>query len=278
MTLRQLVQFAVSVSLIACSTAFPTRRGNHLDIVVVEGPPKPELYGLELSAAQDVLAILHQLLGEPPSKPTDLQAARDELDDIKKRLGREDMLSLLAGDIRSGENFWRETAANASGIFVPARTVVRGLGALDLLNRTSFTAWLLNAGAGYPNALTKGHPYLYLEIMNTVDGKPASEVVESLGGGPIAHYMGGPTERQSFMPELPDYPTQIILAFTLLDGTLATYTHIASRDVSDGLELYLAVWLPDSTPSYIIKGEVEQLTIQLANWLQLAYSDLISGV
>lgn len=196
---------------------------------------------------------------------------------LKTQVGQEDLVALVEEECAAGDAMWKDTIAH-SNPDDPVMVYARALAVVpsDVMNTTVFATWLGTfAMAGYPNRLLQVNPQHYLFRQNG----DVRETIEQTGAGPYTYSLAKASIRQPFMPELPQFPTQMFLQATLRDGTPAFYTQSAFRDNEDGngVEALLALFFPSATPEEMMEPAREHLAIEVTNWLKFAYEDNVSG-
>ncbi|KAI1498875.1 hypothetical protein F5X99DRAFT_392077 [Biscogniauxia marginata] len=227
-----------------------------LPISVIEGSLDPT--NLAISQASDVLYLYHS------------------------QLGQDGTTAVVEPNVAAADAFWHATLSNSTGGHTVGKARVQGFADPAVFNATSIEAWFAAGGTGWPNDFLETSPqhFLSFSASGTSDGKSVVESVEGWGKGPITYFKGTLTERPAWVPLLEEYPeaAQSVLALTLKDGTVFAHSLTAARDLPDGsgVEVFQGIWLPDSTPAYVVEGLTQHLTVEFSNWLRFAYGKAIA--
>ncbi|CAJ2511548.1 Uu.00g071730.m01.CDS01 [Anthostomella pinea] len=251
MALRNVLLAAATLAALA--GAIPVRRqAAVLPVVVLEG--SPDLAGLSLTEASEVLYRYHKVLGQ------------------------EGTSAIVAPDVAAADTFWHKILSNTTGGWVGGTTRIQGLADPAVFSGKDVGTWFAGGGTGWPNDFLETSPTHYLSFSagGTSDARAAIETIEGWGAnGPITYFKGIPEAKPAFIPALAEFgSSQSALAFTLGDGTVFAHSLTAFRDLPDGsgVEVFQGIWVPDSAPAYVVRGATEHITVEFANWLRFAYN------
>ena len=214
---------------------------------------------------------------QPTADPWELSNSRVVLLKFKDYLGPDAITKLLKPDIDRANAVWHAILANSTGGHVPACAHVES----NQLKAKDFNAWF-GADTGDAHKMTGASPEHYVEAASAsaVDGALAVDIIEAWGPGIVTQYRlpaYDGKQKQAYVPPLDGYAFQAFGDATLLDGTVFASVRNAFRDrPKGGIEALLCVWLPDSTPEYIVEGLRQHQAVEFTNWLKFAYRDISS--
>jgi hypothetical protein len=209
--------------------------------------------------------------------------ARLALYAIKKKLGAKVVQELVHDEVLEGDKYWHRTIAASKGDPVPLEVEIEALVSPHILNVTSFAGWLATfAPKGYPNRLVQGDPQHFFETIISTGGNTSEFVVtERWGTGPYTRFTSTPGKRMPFMKPKPEPPNavQIFLNLVLHDGTVFAYAQQVYYDKPDGTGLVIdfTLWVPSATPRLLVEEMTSHVTVELSNWAEFAYEDIVSG-
>ncbi|KAI0600172.1 hypothetical protein F4775DRAFT_548310 [Biscogniauxia sp. FL1348] len=252
MTLQNLFLHLATLGVLAGAVPINVRRqAVNLPLTIIEG--SPDATELALSQATEVLYLYHS------------------------RLGQDGTTALVEPDLAAADTFWHATLANSTGGYVVGKTRIQASAPPAVFNATSIQDWFIAGGTGWPNEFLESSPthYLSLSAGGTGDENAMVESIEGWGQGPITYFKGIIEDKPAFLPAMEEFPeeAQSALALTLKDGTVLGHSLTAARDLPDGsgVEMFQGIWVPDSTPAYVIEGLTQHLTVEFSNWLRFAY-------
>lgn len=244
----------------------------------------------ELAMAQSAVTLLKHRLGADicdltfPQTLDELPDALDKLQTTKAKLGSDNLLDLLQPDIAAADTFWHEVIANSKdGLWKP--TEANCTSYIPGLSAAQFGVWATSPTADAANDDVNPEHYLK-ETSTGFDGIPQSTVLEGWGGVrtyfDIQDFTTPDRVKYPFLRQLRDFPIQSAGPKVLKDGTGVTFgvLHIAVKDVvdatyGDGIEVYSAVWYPDSISEVHIEAESEHMVNEIIN-LSVAASKSVS--
>ncbi|KAI0398020.1 hypothetical protein F5Y17DRAFT_258933 [Xylariaceae sp. FL0594] len=262
MVLKNLVLLASAlVAPITASPLWHPSLPQELPIRIVEGT-SPDPDAIELSVARNVVQL------------------------IQKRLGKDKTTAVVQSDVDAADAFWHKLlAANPQG-HVSAVTRIRGYAPRSVFNSTSILSWFNSVdGAAFPNAFQDTSPEHWVAIAGekaTGDPQVSTITIESWGSGPTTWFESVYAPRPAFLPALPEFlkENQRALQMELKDGTVMGQSLVAARDFrelgQDVVELYQGVWVPDNTPKDVVAGLEAHITHEFANWMRFAYKRALS--
>ncbi|KAI5918516.1 hypothetical protein F4810DRAFT_691754 [Camillea tinctor] len=228
------------------------RQDASLPLTIIEG--SSDTSSLALSQATEVLYLYHS------------------------RLGQDGTTALVESDVAAADAFWHATLANSTGGYIVGKARIQASAPPSVFNATSIQDWFITSGTGWPNEFLESSATHYLSFSagGTGNEETVLESIESWGNGrPITHFKGTLEDKPAFIPAMDEFPqeAQSALALTLEDGTVFAHSLTAARDLPDGsgVEMFQGIWVPDSTPAYVIEGLTQHLTVEFSNWLRFAY-------
>lgn len=224
--------------------------------------------------------IVTDIVSGPTSRGSlcefEVNDARQALSNIQTRLGAEALNALVQSEIDEADVFWHDIINKTpNGTHSISDVTVQALVSPHILNATIFLDWLQNFASNgpFPNRLVEGEPQHYFLQVNP------PEVIESWGAIPVTHFTQAPSERQPFMEELPEFEIQLFVTLNLRDGTLLADEIMALRDMPDGsgMQIRFVTYFPGGLSEELTEGVREHVAVELANWMEFAYEDVVSG-
>ncbi|KAI0480708.1 hypothetical protein GGR56DRAFT_687958 [Xylariaceae sp. FL0804] len=251
----------LAASLAGLAVARPTIPGlaDELPVRLIQGAD-PSLNDLERVEAEAVISFYQTKLG-PDATP-----------------------GLVSEQVAAADAFWRAVVANSTGGWKAGIARIQGYAPTAVFNATSVGTWFDASGTGWPNGFLGTSPTHYASYAagGVADAADVIETVEGWGtAGPITSFRGRAEAKPAFEPPLPEFPAagQSPLAMSLQDGTVFAHSLTAARDLpgGGGVEIFEGIWVPDSTPAYVVDGLTEHLTVEFTNWLRFAYKLAVSS-
>lgn len=193
--------------------------------------------------------------------------ARRALAHMKKVIGRQGLLDLLADDLKEGEDFLREYAEKSNGEVRPATTVLAVTG----MTASEFTDWMDQAVTNEATMLA-AHPEHFV-----MDGRADGTVHLVENFGPhicsciVAFGEGSqwaPTAPE-FLPDA-DYPYKKIATIKLADGTIVGRVLSQFGDTEDGFTASLSIYFPAACPDDLFEHHRRHLAVEFSNWIRAA--------
>ncbi|KAI1183868.1 hypothetical protein F5B17DRAFT_434167 [Nemania serpens] len=192
--------------------------------------------------------------------------------------------ALVAADVAAADTYWHKLLASSKGGFVNGTVVVQGYAPHAVLNATAVMQWIAAAGVGWPNEFLNASPQHYLALTGPGVRQPGdtAEVIERWGSDLITYFRAVPGPKRSFMPALDEFPleSQLTLDLFLSDGTVFSPSLTAFRDLPGrkGVEIYVGVWIPDSSPDDVVEDLRAHNTVEYSNWLKSTYKKAIAAL
>ncbi|KAH8897710.1 hypothetical protein GQ53DRAFT_817986 [Thozetella sp. PMI_491] len=226
-----------------------------------------------------------RLLSGPTSTGTladfEVADARQALHLLKTRIGQQGLLDLFNDEYDASDAFWHDILnKSAPDSWSPASTTVEATVSPSILNSSSYLQWFGGyAGLGFPSRRLESNPQHYFGGTTIINGVSAAITVENWGDGPVTQFIGTNEDRQPFMQTLDDFPIQFFVQEALRDGTVFAHYQQGVRDLPDGSGLQVAVvmYFPSAIPAVLLEQISEHQSVENANSLSFAYSDISSG-
>lgn len=176
---------------------------------------------------------------------------------LKKKLGRERILELIAAEIEESDAFFRDAVAQSGDQQLTGSTVLHITG----ISAGQFGAWL-GGSFGREDVMLAGHPEHYV-ITN--DDRP--HIVETMGDHVCSFYMDGWDAAET--PEPGSRRSKLVLA----DGTVFGWVSTVFRDSENGFTATLSVGLPASCGQDDIDQHLEHFSVEFRNWIRNAAAE-----
>ena len=203
----------------------------------------------------------------------ELDRARHALSYLKRRLGNEMMMHLLADDLAATTAQVREWLHASAGRWQTREVEL----VVHAPSAHAFYAWYRNAVVNAREAdMRAGHPEHFVSHPRS-DGW---EVVENIGETELPWRVlyqsidengGFPT------PYDRDYPVRFGSEILDQDGLLIGYTQHALRDSADGLQFKLTTSLPAAVPAEVVTRHLHHYVIEFRNWARAATRWVLDG-
>jgi len=220
------------------------------------------------SRSSDIQAFVD---GQPSAFDIDrleLQSARRALRLLKERITPDQMDELLAIDLESTDEKWREWAAASDGAWNVAEVEFRVAG----LSKNQFSDWWSTAlgdlhAVVYP-AFPEHYRFGWVKDPRGVDD-PCYIVVEELGHVPFRMYCSFDPSWAPVEPT-PGYEPMMVGVGRLADGTEVVRFMNQLMDTSEGFVMKVAVYVVSAVPEDVVQSHVEQELVEWTRWLEMA--------
>jgi hypothetical protein len=198
----------------------------------------------------------------------ELFSARRALELLKRKLGRERLLELLADEIAAGEAFLRGHLERSAGAEATGTTTLRAHG----ITAAVFGAWL-GAAFAREDVMLAGHPEHY-----AIHAEPGQNVniVETLDEYVCSFFMqpwDDSVTRERELPSAPGGPTVRRSHMLLADGTVIGSIANSFEEESDGFTARLSVTLPATCAPDVIEQHLEHFAVEFRTWILRAAID-----
>lgn len=209
-----------------------------------------------------------RLAGEDTDSTIDeyeLFSARRALALLKDKLGRDQLLDLLADEIAAGDAFLRDHLDRSAGEETTGTTTLRAHG----ITAAEFTGWLGQAFVR-TDVMLAGHPEHY-----SIHAEPDSHVniVETLGEYVCSFFMR-PYDDSVVVQELPADQTAGRRSHMLLaDGTVVGSIVNAFDEEPDGFTARLSVTLPATCAPDVVQQHLEHFAVEFRIWILRAAAE-----
>jgi len=226
---------------------------------------------------QTMTAVREPVAVELISGPTEagglahfeLAHARLVLAQLKKLLGRQGLLDLLADEIERGNAYLRDMASQSNGELRPTTIVLEARG----IKAGQFLRWLGAAFQDEPVLLAAepDHYAMFLNIDTSVT------VVERLGLHAsrvlLPAFDKAPAwtadTADALLPES-DYPFRRIADITLSDGTIVGRMLNQFGDTDDGFRANITAYFPTACPEEFFEHHRQHIAVEFSNWIRAA--------
>jgi len=186
----------------------------------------------------------------------ELFSARRALALLKRELGRDRLLELIAQDIETGNAFLRDQVRLSAGQELTGTTTLRARG----IGAAAFGGWLGRA-FGREDVLLAAHPEHY--SIHNAPGRDVN-IVETLGEYVCSFYMR-PWDASA--PPAAGAPAGARSSHIVLDdGTVVGSVSTAFKDADGGLVARLSVTLP-GTCSALVEQHLEHFAVEFRTWI-----------
>ncbi len=189
----------------------------------------------------------------------ELFSARRALELLKRRLGRETLLALLADEIAEGEVFLRDHLARSGGAEANGTTVLRAHG----ISAAGFGRWL-GAAFAREDVMVAGHPEHY--AIHTEPGQLVN-IVETLDTHVCSFFMrpwdDNVSGSGSASPGAATRRSHMLLA----DGTVIGSIANTFEEEADGFALRLSVTLPATCAPAAVEQHLEHFAVEFRTWI-----------
>lgn len=199
----------------------------------------------------------------------ELFSARRALELLKRKLGRQRLLKLLADEIAAGDAFLRGHLERSSGEEASGTTTLRARG----ITAAQFGAWL-GAAFAREDVMLAGHPEHY--AIHTEPGQLVN-IVETLDDQVCSFFMRPWDDSVIVDQELPpaaSRPAGRRSHMLLADGTVVGSIANAFEDEADGFTARLSVTFPASCAPQVIEQHLEHFAVEFRTWILRAASEL----
>jgi hypothetical protein len=190
----------------------------------------------------------------------ELASARRALALLKRNLGHERILDLLADEIADGDAFLRDGVQRSAGDELQGTTTLRAEG----IGAAAFGAWL-GRSFGREDVMLAAHPEHYVVL----DG-PRPHIVETLDEHVCSFFMGG------WDASVEQDPAARRSALVLADGTVAGWVSTRFDDLSGdapGFLAHLSVGLPAACGQGAIDQHLQHFAVEFRNWILRAAAE-----
>ncbi len=194
----------------------------------------------------------------------ELFSARRALALVKKKLGRERLLELLAEEISAGDEFLRSHVKRSAGQEATGTTTLRAHG----ITAAQFTGWLGRAFAR-EDVMLAGHPEHY-----SIHAAPGVNVniVETLGEYVCSFFMR-PWNDAVVPAAGSEKPAGRRSHMLLKDGTVVGSIATAFDEEKGGLTARLSVTLPATCAPDVVEQHLEHFAVEFRTWILRAAAE-----
>ncbi|WP_223693560.1 hypothetical protein [Leifsonia poae] len=224
-----------------------------------------------MSRATNIQATV-RLSGENTDATIDgfeLFSARRALELLKRKLGRERLVELLADEIAAGDAFLRGHLERSAGEEATGTTTLRARG----ITAAAFGAWL-GAAFAREDVMLAGHPEHY-----SIHAAPGQNVniVETLDEYVCSFFMRPWDDSVIVDQELPaadrSRPAGRRSHMLLADGTVVGSIANAFDEEPDGFTARLSVTLPATCAPAVIDQHLEHFAVEFRTWILRAATE-----
>lgn len=198
--------------------------------------------------------------GDPDDQPInhfELTSARQALQLLKSKLGRERLLELLKDEITEADAFMHQALQCSAGQQASGTVQLRAHG----ISAAAFGRWLA-ASFDREDVMLAAHPEHY--VVHNVPGRP--HIVETLGEYVCSFFMAG--WKESEQPTSNDAATDgRRSSLTLADGTVFGWVSTLFEEVPDGFIATLTVTLPSSCAPELVDQHLEHFAVEFHSWI-----------
>ncbi|KAJ5761351.1 hypothetical protein N7533_003390 [Penicillium manginii] len=213
------------------------------------------------------------ILKGPSSKrdTKDLEAgfARRSMMLVRRLLGEDRLIELLAEETVDSSKWWKEISANSNGQWRAARICLSAQGLLS----KEFIQWFIPAEGGMlpePEKLA-AHPEHWVVRPST--GSKSMTVLETLGEKPTLFTLAFDVSPPDFVEDEPTFPTKMTGRGYLEDGTQIMELYHQFRDHADGqgFDVDLAIYFPVAAGEDVVECHRQHLLVEFSNWSKQAF-------
>jgi len=205
--------------------------------------------------------------GESTIDDFEIFYARRALRRLKRLIGRDGLLQLLADDIEVGNSFMRKHAVRSNGEFRAATTVL----AVEGLKASEFVGYM-------DEILTDEAAMLAAQPEHFVMAGHSDEtahIVENLGPHVCSFLMGfgRHVEWAADVPELlpsSEFPFKKVTNLFLEDGTDIGRVLAQFGDTPTGFTANLTVYFPVTCPEEVFEHHRRHFAVEFSNWMKAA--------
>lgn len=202
----------------------------------------------------------------------ELSHARIVLAQLKRLLGRQGLLDLLADEIESGNAYLKEMAELSNGTLRPTTIVLEARG----IKAVQFLGWLGRAFTDEPKLLSAepDHYAMFLNQDSTVT------VVERLGLHASRVLLPAFDKAPTWTEETADallseseYPFRRIADITLADGTIVGRLLNQFGDTEEGFRANITAYFPTACPEEFFEHHRQHIAVEFSNWIKAAAAE-----
>lgn len=213
-----------------------------------------------------------QVLSPSEVNAWELKAARRALLNLKALLEGEQMLELLADQIKQGDAYFKGLIAESKGQFKESRIDFKAKG----ITSSQFLEWFRVIGGRHT---TEGRRQFFLETMAPAHpehyalGPYPMGIVETIGHHICRVRVDNRVDVPDFVRAYGDasYDKKLPVTGFLDDGTLFFYGLQELRDSDGGCDFRFRIIFPAASPQSLFDEHVEHLAIEFRSWIVNAF-------